>query len=279
MPKPGLLPLVGSLAAALLAVAAGCDTVPTHALRQSQYAAYQLHQKNQVLALERDGFNGAVQQLAVENRGLKHEVAKIDSDLRIANERLNNLASERGELQNRYVTLLKQVKDLPNPLSDDARRRFEELARKYPNFEFDPITGVSKFHDDILFDPGDDRIKPGAIPLLQEFAMVMNAGEAKRLNVLVVGHTDDKDIVRPETAHRSPTNWHLSTNRGNAVVTALSGFGVRGERLGVSGYSKFQPVAPNSNDRNRQVNRRVEIFVLAPDAAVAGWEKPGVERR
>ena len=278
MPKPGRFVLKGLLSALPLSQAA-CDSVPRHALAQSQISAYRLSQQNQVLAMERNAFDGSLRQMMAENQGLKHQVAKLDSNLRIANERLNNLASERGELQNRYVTLLKQVKDMPNPLSDDAKRRFEELAKKYPNFEFDPVTGVSKFHNDILFDSGDDKIKAGAIPLLQEFAKVMNSGEAKRLNVLVVGHTDDKDIVKPETAHRSPTNWHLSTNRGNAVATALSGFGMRGERLGVSGYSKYQPVAPNSNDTTRQQNRRVEIFVLAPDAAVAGWEKPGVERR
>ena len=42
--------------------------------------------------------------------------------------------------------------------------------------------------------------------------------------------------------------------------------------MGAAGYSMFQPVVPNSNDSARQKNRRVEIFVLAPDAVVAGWD-------
>ncbi|MDQ3330932.1 MAG: OmpA family protein, partial [Planctomycetota bacterium] len=122
-------------------------------------------------------------------------------------------------------------------------------------------------------------LKGSAIPLLKEFASIMNAGEAKRLNVLVVGHTDDQDIVKAGTAQQHPTNWHLSTNRGNAVLTALSRNGIKEDRMGVSGYSKFQPVIANSDDKNRQKNRRVEIFVLAPDAVVAGWDKPGVTRQ
>lgn len=277
MPKPGRLVLFGLLSSLPLSQTA-CDSVPRQALAQSQISAYRLAQQNQMLALERDAFSGSMQQMMAENQGLKHQVAKINSDLRLANERLGNLAHERGELQNRYVTLLKQVTDMPNPLSEEARRRFEELQKKYPNFEFDPMTGVSKFTGDILFDSGSAQLKGSAIPLLKEFAAIMNAGDAKQLNVLVVGHTDDQDIVKPGTAQQHPTNWHLSTNRANAVTTALARNGLREERLGVSGYSKYQPVVANSDDKNRQKNRRVEIFVLAPDAVVAGWEKPGVVR-
>ncbi|MDQ3332945.1 MAG: flagellar motor protein MotB, partial [Planctomycetota bacterium] len=158
MPNPGriaLLALVSSLAFTQTA----CDVVPRQALRQSQLNAYALHQRNEILALERDGLNGGIQQMLVENQDLKHQVSKLDSNLKLANERLNNLASERGELQNRYVTLLKQVTDMPNPLSEEARRRFEELQKKYPNFEFDPMTGVSKFTGDILFDSGSAQLK------------------------------------------------------------------------------------------------------------------------
>ena len=42
--------------------------------------------------------------------------------------------------------------------------------------------------------------------------------------------------------------------------------------MGAAGYSMYQPVVPNKDAPSRQKNRRVEIFVLAPDAAVAGWD-------
>ena len=88
----------------------------------------------------------------------------------------------------------------------------------------------------------------------------------------VVGHTDDKPISKPATRSKHPTNWHLSTNRANSVVTTLAGAGLKEGRMGAAGYSMFQPAVPNTDDKARQINRRVEIFVLAPDASVAGWE-------
>ncbi len=49
---------------------------------------------------------------------------------------------------------------LKNPLGGNANRRFEELAKKYPEFEFDPVTGVSRFNGDLLFASGSDAIAP-----------------------------------------------------------------------------------------------------------------------
>ncbi len=279
MPLPGRRIAILVLLSALAFSQAACDSVPRRTLAMSQARAYQLHQQNQMLVLERNGLSSGLQQLATENQGLKHQVGKLNSNLQIANERLDNLASERGELQNRYVTLLKQVTEMPNPLSDEVQRRFEELQKKYPNFEFDPMTGVSKFTGDVLFDSGSAQLKGSAVPLLKEFASIMTAGDATQLNVLIVGHTDDQDIVKASTAAQHPTNWHLSTNRANAVATMLGRNGIRESRMGVSGYSKYQPIVANTTDKARSKNRRVEIFVLAPDAVVAGWEKPGVARQ
>jgi chemotaxis protein MotB len=48
--------------------------------------------------------------------------------------------------------------------------------------------------------------------------------------------------------------------------------------MGAAGYSMHQPIAPNGNDANRQKNRRVEIFVLAPDASIAGIDEATMQR-
>ncbi|MBD3672482.1 MAG: OmpA family protein [Planctomycetaceae bacterium] len=233
----------------------GCHSVPNPHIRQAQLQARHQWQKNQVLLSE--------------NSQLQQQTASLNSELQTANQRLANLNSEREQLHNRYVSLLNQSK---NPLGNDLTKKFEELARLYPEFEFDPETGVSKFHSDILFDSGSDKLKSTSKQLLNDFARLINDPAASQFHILVVGHTDDKPIAHSSTMQKHPTNWHLSTDRANSVVMALSKAGVKETRMGAAGYSMFQPVEPNRNEASRLRNRRVEIYVLAPEAAVAGWD-------
>ena len=257
--------MLAAAAAPLLFALCGCRMAPAQALHQTQLQAMDLYRQAQALSASQ-------QQLAAEKERLKRQANSLRSSLEIANKRIENLKSGLSEAQQRYVSLLSQARNQKSPLSDSATRRFQDLVDKYPGFEFDPHTGVSKFHADILFASGSDRLKNSALPLLKEFASIMNEGDAKRLNILVVGHTDDRPIVKRSTASKHPTNWHLSTNRANSVVLALSKAGIAENRMGAAGYSKYQPVAPNADEKSRALNRRVEIYVLAPDAIVAGWD-------
>ncbi|MBM83700.1 MAG: flagellar motor protein MotB [Planctomycetaceae bacterium] len=246
----------------------GCNLVPQSTLRQSQLRGRQLYNQNKSLAVQR----AESERLASQMAG---DVSKLQSDLDVANQRLQNLQGERSELKDRLVKMINQRNE-ESPLSADATRRFQQIMEQFPEFQFDPQTGVSKFHSDFLFASGSDKINTKALPVLREFAQIMNAGEARQLKILVVGHTDDKPIAKNATRTRHPTNWHLSTNRANAVVLELTKSGVTSNRLGAAGYSMFQPIVANKDSNSRAQNRRVEIFVLAPDAVVAS--SPGGRR-
>ena len=157
-------------------------------------------------------------------------------------------------MKNRFVSLQDQLKNPQNPLPQSANQKFADLVKKYPGFNFDPDTGVSKFSSDVLFDSGSATIKSSATQLLRDFAKIMNEGEAKRLNILVVGHTDDKPISKASTRAQHPTNWHLSTNRANSVVVDLGKAGLGKERMGAAGYADRQrqldSIIPSRSDLN-----------------------------
>lgn len=255
----GMAVLAGCLAAT------GCHHASQQCLQQSQLRAQAMYRQNQQLAMQRDSYSQSMGTLSAENQTLKQ-------NLDIANRRLENLQSSNSQLEQRVQNLLTTARKGDSPLSDDATRRLEELKRKYPQFEFDPATGVSKFNTDLLFALGSDEINPQVVPVLEEFSRIMNNADAQHLRVLIVGHTDDKPISKAGTKVRHPTNWHLSTDRANSVVLALKKCGIHEKRMEAAGCSMFQPVAPNTNDEARRQNRRVEIFVLAPDAAIAGWD-------
>jgi len=230
-----------------LTIETGCNMVPQQTLRQSQVRAMQL---------------------AGQNRQLSRNNTALKSNLNVSNQRLANLDSERTLLQQRYVNLLKQQ----SPLSPEATRQLEALKKKYPLFQFDPKNGVSRIGVDILFQSGSAVVnKKPASEILGEFARIMNQTDAKHLNILVVGHTDDRRIAKANTRSKHPTNWHLSTNRANSVLVSLQKLGIQSSRLGVAGYGPNQPLVPNGDEAARQKNRRVEIFVLHSDAVVAQW--------
>jgi chemotaxis protein MotB len=130
---------------------------------------------------------------------------------------------------------------------------------------------VSKLDTDILFDTGSAELKPGAEQLLQELAQVLNMPAAHDLRLLVAGHTDDRKVARRPARDRYDNNFDLSTERALAVASALRRQGIAEHRMAVAGFGAHQPVAPNLTPVDQQKNRRVELFVMAPDVPVIGW--------
>lgn len=248
----------------------GCYSGPPRfALTQSQLRAQQLYQQNKALAMERNGLSGTVSQLASDKANLEQQYLTAKQSLDAANARLDNLASSNNQLEEKMRTLLTGSKPGNNPLSPDSNRRLEELRKKYKDFDFDPQTGVSKFSTDLLFASGSDQLQPKAKEILKEFAGIMNQGDARNLKILVSGHTDDKAVSHKSTADKHHDNMGLSAHRALTVERTLKQAGISENRMGVSGYGPYQPVEPNTNEHSRQKNRRVEIFVLAPDSPVA----------
>lgn len=233
----------------------GCNSVPRYQLTQAQARARQLYDQNRSLLAER-------QQLLAQMSEKDQELASLAANGESLRSRYENLAAERGKLL--------QVRT--SPLSDDASRGFEDLSRRFPGFEFDPNTGISKIREDLLFSSGSDELSPKAQTLLREFSKILNAGDSSQLNVLVVGHTDDTRVAKASTKQKHPDNWYLSAHRAITVTHALTGNGVKPSRLGVAGYGPHQPRVASKTPAARSQNRRVEIFVLAPGASLAGWD-------
>lgn len=253
---------------------AGCRNGPSRfTLQQSQLRAQQLYQQNKALAMERNGLSSTVGQLAADKAAMEQQYLAAKQGLDAANARLDNLASSNSELEDKMRTLLTSNKPGSNPLSPDSNRRLDELRRKYKDFDFDPQTGVSKFSTDLLFASGSDEVQPRAKQVLEEFAQIMNQGDARNLKVLVSGHTDDKPVSHRSTMERHRDNMGLSANRALSVMRSLKKAGIGESRMGISGYGPHQPVEANASEASRQKNRRVEIYVLAPDTSVAAaWD-------
>jgi len=51
----------------------------------------------------------------------------------------------------------------------------------------------------------------------------------------------------------------------------LQALGLPEERLGVASLAAHQPINQGTSPTDRQKNRRVEIFVMAPEVPIVGW--------
>ena len=248
-------PLTSLLCSLCLASLVGCNAVPYPQYRQAQMQALEMHKQNQVLAGQLSQTQQLAGQLQVEKQQIQAEKTRLElatnslnGGLDIANQRLLNLTNERGQLHEKYRGLLAGYPGTGPVLPGAAIDKLHALAQKYPDFDFDPVTGLCRFTGDLLFDTGSDSLRPQSHQLLQEFTRVMNDPVARDFKILVVGHTDDRRVVKPTTKQNHPTNWDLSAHRATAVVKQLAGNGLAEHRMGVAGYSRYQPAKSNSSE-------------------------------
>jgi outer membrane protein OmpA-like peptidoglycan-associated protein len=122
--------------------------------------------------------------------------------------------------------------------------------------------GKIKINQQVFFATGKDTVLPKSFPLLKAVGDVLRA-TASIKKVRVEGHTDNKG--KPET------NLELSKKRAAAVRDYLVKDGIAADRLDAEGYGDSKPIAPNTDEKGRAQNRRVDFVITDPpqDAAPA----------
>ncbi len=108
--------------------------------------------------------------------------------------------------------------------------------------------------ENLLFQSGSAEIKRVDDPGLRVLCLRLKNTDA---SIRVEGNTDDVPIK----SNHYPSNWELSTARAVNVVKYLIAGGISPERLSAVGYGPSKPVAQNSNEQNRTLNRRVNIVL------------------
>jgi chemotaxis protein MotB len=179
------------------------------------------------------------------------------------------LKAQLAKLQSDYNKLLEMAgtPQLP-PAVNDA---LAKLAEQYPDLlEYDADQGRVRFKSDLTFDLGSTDVKPRAKEALVKLAGILNVPEIANHEIRIVGYTDDVPIRQSKTMTMNPSNWYLSTNRGQSVRQVLESDGVSPLRMQVAGWGEYRPVAPNApGHKGNEQNRRVEIYVL-PSQVPAG---------
>ena len=109
------------------------------------------------------------------------------------------------------------------------------------------------FKGDVLFDVNSAALKPGAYDEINRVASVLV--QYPQTNVQIAGHTD--------STGSEVYNQDLSERRARSVQNALANQGVSMNRMRAIGFGESQPIADNSTEAGRQLNRRV-VVTIAP---------------
>lgn len=102
------------------------------------------------------------------------------------------------------------------------------------------------------FDTDSAVLKPGYTPTLNKIARVLN--QYGKTTVTVIGHTD--------SVGSHEYNQALSEKRAQSVLDYFASQNVNPLRLEAYGKGETEPRADNSTEAGRQLNRRVELWIL-----------------
>lgn len=125
------------------------------------------------------------------------------------------------------------------------------------------------FDSGILFDINSYALKAETKNNLSKLSGTLNKYDDTE--VMVLGHTDNTGT--------DDYNLTLSRQRASAVHDYLITRGVEGSRLTTKGYGETDPIADNATAEGKELNRRVEIVIIANKklqrAAKRGEQLPG----
>ena len=140
-----------------------------------------------------------------------------------------------------------QAKDLQKQLQPETQRG-EITIEKRPsdNALLESMTSSTGF------DTNSATLKSGYLPTLNKIAHVLN--QYGKTTVTVIGHTDNVGTHE--------YNQALSERRARAVVDYFAGQNVNPLRLESYGKGETEPRADIATEAGRQLNRRVELWIL-----------------
>ena len=133
----------------------------------------------------------------------------------------------------------------------EAAMRRELAAVEAANIQRNADVLAVTFRSDYLFAVGSANLNAGAFDEISRVSRVLN--QYPDTSIQVAGHTDSTGSEQ--------TNQTLSENRADNVKNALVGQGVHPNRISTLGFGESAPIADNSTEAGRQLNRRVVITI------------------
>jgi chemotaxis protein MotB len=170
-----------------------------------------------------------------------------------------------AELENQYDALQDKVERM-EAMNRKEIEAFEQLMRDFQPLIDKGILDVTivdgrmtiAMASDVLFESGSAELSEEGAGHLKVIADKLAARTDREFQV--EGHTDSDPI----STEAFPDNLHLGAARAMNVMQLMLDSGMPADHISAATFGDARPVASNSSDEGKALNRRIEI-VLLPD--------------
>jgi outer membrane protein OmpA-like peptidoglycan-associated protein len=191
----------------------------------------------------------------------QRDSARLDARTREADAAKGQVATARAEGAEQKVAADQARSDAnaAHAAAASSEQQSAELQRQIDVLHAKPTDrGLVLTLGDVLFTSGKADLKPGATGNLNKLVAFLN--EYPDRTAAIEGYTD--------SVGSQDYNQSLSERRADSVKSYLAGQGIGYRRLSASGKGRSDPVADNDSAAGRQQNRRVEVIISNPPAAL-----------
>jgi chemotaxis protein MotB len=224
--------------------------------------------RNGELQKEKEQLNGKINDLNKEIENIKQNYTQALSQL----ENLSVISKQQAEsikqsLQNigakdAYIQTLQQqmaYKDSLNMvLVMNLKGAIGNMEDEDINIKVDKGVVYIDISDKLLFKSGKYEVTAKANEVLGKVALVLK--NQPDIEFMVEGHTDN---VAYKGSGVLLDNWDLSVKRATTVVRLLQKeYGMDPMKMAAAGRGEYHPVADNSTDEGKAMNRRTRIVIL-----------------
>ena len=195
--------------------------------------------------------------------------SKSDKDLKVSINKNNSLLDSLTFKQNELNKGLARVGELERLILEKEQNLSilkKNLSDALLNFEGNGLTVEQRngkvyvsMENKLLFKSGSWTIGSEGKKAINQLSNVL--AKNPEINVLIEGHTDNV----PFTGKGSIIdNWDLSTKRATSIVQLLlNNNQILPQNITAAGRGEFLPIGPNSNEKGKSANRRIEV-ILTP---------------
>jgi chemotaxis protein MotB len=217
---------------------------------------------NQALSVCKNKVGSLEDQLTAERANLKSLQSALDKCLTSYNQGNVNISKLLDEINasNKYIQRLIEARHKSDSLllvlTNNLTRSLSQNELK--DVDVQVLKGVVfiSLSDNMLYKTGSYEISAQAGSILDKIAKIIN--DYPDYEVLIEGNTDTVPISRPNIRN----NWDLSTLRASSVVQALQNdHQVDPRRMTAGGRGEYNPVATNTTEAGRSLNRRTQIII------------------